>query len=106
MAGIRSSLVVSLLHLLAASTRKHNPGHYLRLFDVPELCPHLSFVIPWQVGRAETEEGVVLLRQGPLVLRQVYHGIGQIQCNRSNQRFQKFVKYDISFEAHDNIAVI
>ena len=66
-------LLVTTLPLAAAgSARRPNPGHYLRLFDIPELCPHLSFVIPWTAlaGGQAAEKEVVLLEQGPLSIRQ------------------------------------
>ena len=55
--------------VVTVPARRHNPGHYLRLFDLPELCPHLSFVVPW--GPDRREEEVVLLQQGHLSLRQL-----------------------------------
>jgi len=60
-------LMACLVHV-AAPARKHNPGHYLRLFDIPELCPHLSFVMPWTLQQGEKE--VVFFRQGSLSIRE------------------------------------
>jgi hypothetical protein len=68
---IKSSLVWRVLWFVTSlpvppawggSGRRHNnPGHYLRLFDIPELCPHLSFVIPWTTTSADSAPAANLM---------------------------------------------
>ena len=63
-------LLACLALRVAAPARKHNPGHYLRLFDIPEVCPHLSFVMPWTLEQEAKE--VVLFQIGSLSIREQY----------------------------------
>jgi hypothetical protein len=63
-------LLACLVLQVAAPARKHNPGHYLRLFDIPEVCPHLSFVMPWTLEQEVKE--VVLFQIGKLSIREQY----------------------------------
>ena len=75
-------ILMSISPAAAGSARHHNPGHYLRLFDIPELCPHLSFVMPWTVATTAAAgddwqgnrvgEEVLLLAYGPLTIRHTF----------------------------------
>jgi hypothetical protein len=65
---------------VAAPARKHNPGHYLRLFDIPEVCPHLSFVMPWTLEQEAKE--VVLFQIGLLSIREQY-SLVKYKCKNS-----------------------
>jgi hypothetical protein len=64
----------------AAPARKHDPGHYLRLFDIPEVCPHLSFVMPWTLEQEVKE--VVLFLKGSLSIREQY-SLVKYKCKNS-----------------------
>ena len=46
-------LYLTFPHLDTRVVFKGRPGYYLRLFDLPTLCPSLSFAIPWTPKQGE-----------------------------------------------------